>query len=313
MPQPQSKPQAAPDFIPDSGQPDFIPDTPAPKPDERNGLQRGYDEFESAKPEDAGLSRWSPEGIKMRLVQGAGDLVAPLVHPLQAAQSASAKPSFASMALGPGYDAAKGLVHAFREDPVRALPGAAAMLAVPEAGGEASDAISALRDANPFSTARAGRMFNEVMGAAGDQPVTLTRSLAPLERTQQLAARGSNPFRAADQLYSRINTVNPLTYREARDFASNMSLSPEERMGLKGSMQREVPKLSHAFNEDVGDAAEAAGKGPEYKQAMSEYASRSRNKEIAKKAGEKIGRYAIPAAVGAGTYGAYKAARGVFQ
>ncbi len=151
------------------------------------------------------------------------------------------------------------------------------------------------------SRARAGRTFESVMQSAKDQPVTLTRSMPFLERTQQLASRGAAPVRAADQLFQRVNTVNPLNYPEARDFASNLSgLSAAEKMAANPTMQRSVGQLSHAFNEDVGDAAAAAGRGEDYANAMKEYrrASQLRN------AGGKIAKWAIPAAVGGGATGA---------
>lgn len=155
--------------------------------------------------------------------------------------------------------------------------------------------------------AKAGQLFQHVMEKAGDQPVNLTRTMEPLERTQQLASAGGKPFGVADKLYQRINTVNPLTYREARDFASNMSLSPEERMGLKGSMQREVPRLSHAFNADVGDAAEAGGVRPQYDKAMRTYRIASRNRDIGAKALKWGGRAAAGAAGLGGAYELKKA------
>ncbi|HXF12277.1 MAG TPA: hypothetical protein VN517_03945 [Terriglobales bacterium] len=156
--------------------------------------------------------------------------------------------------------------------------------------------------------AKAGKLFNKVMDSAGDQPVTISpNTMAPLERTQQLAMAGGKPFGAADKLYQRIQTINPLTYREARDFSQNMSLSPEEKMGLKKSMRYEVPRLAKSFNEDVGNAAAAAGKGEEYGNAMNMYRRASRNASIGKGLLKYGGRAALGAAGAGGLYEVGKA------
>lgn len=172
----------------------------------------------------------------------------------------------------------------------------AASLPMTFAGGPTAEAgINAIP-----SRKAAGQMFESVMGDAANQPVTLTRALEPLERTQQLASRGAAPVRAADQLYQRINTTNPLTYREARDFASNLSgLSRTERMATNPTMTRSVGQLSHAFNADVGDAAAAAGRGEDYANAMKEYARAARWNQNLKTAA-KVGIPAAGAAIGLG-------------
>lgn len=140
----------------------------------------------------------------------------------------------------------------------------------------------------------AGKMFQSVMEDAGSQPVNLQRALEPLERTQQLAERGAAPVRAADQLFKRVNTVNPLTYREARDFASNLSgLSRAEQGEMNPVMQAQVRKLSQAFNGDIGDAASAVGRGEDYTNAMKEYAQAQKLRNI----GGKVLKYGSAAAV----------------
>jgi hypothetical protein len=156
--------------------------------------------------------------------------------------------------------------------------------------------------------AKAGRLFEDAMSKAGDQPVTISpETMKPLERTQQLSMAGGKPFGTADKLYQRIQTVNPLTYREARDFSQNMSLSPEEKMGLKKSMRYEVPKMAKSFNEDVARAADAAGKGAEHREAMSMYHRASRNAAIGKGLLKYGGRAALGAAGAGGLYEVGKA------
>lgn len=141
------------------------------------------------------------------------------------------------------------------------------------------------------SRARAAGNFETVMKAAENEPVAMTRSMPHLVRTQELAERGANPVRAASQLFQRTQNVpgtegslvNPLTYKEARDFATNLSnRSWMEKMGTSKPMAGELRQLSHTFNQDVGDAAESAGVGPQYRDAMKEYAQNARLRNLVK-------------------------------
>lgn len=175
--------------------------------------------------------------------------------------------------------------------------------------GAAEEAGSGLKSLIP-TRAKGGKILNSVMETARDQPVTLSpQTMAPLERTQQLAMAGGKPFGAADKLFQRIQSVNPLTYEEARDYASNMSLSPEEKMGLKKSMKYEVPRLSQSFGQDIGRAAEAAGVGPEYQRGMKVYRNGARLEDTAKGIAKYGGRAALGAAGAGGLYELNKALR----
>lgn len=139
-------------------------------------------------------------------------------------------------------------------------------------------------DALP-SKARAGRLFADVEAKAGGQPVTLTRSLPLLERAQQLSERGHGTITPLDNLYKRINTINPLDYTEARDRASAISnLASGDKMNATRALQAQAKKLSHAFNEDIGDTATGAGVGPQYTQAMRQFRNASRLGDVAGKA-----------------------------
>jgi len=153
--------------------------------------------------------------------------------------------------------------------------------------------------------AKASKVFESVMQDAGNQPVNLTRAMAPLERAQQLSARGGGTVAAADNLYKRINTVNPLDYREARDWASNLSrISGQDKMSASPALRAEVGKLSHAFNEDIGDTAASVGRGEDYAKAMRDY----RRASVFNDAAKTAAKWAIPAAAGGGalSYGLRK-------
>lgn len=145
--------------------------------------------------------------------------------------------------------------------------------------------------------AKAGKVFGSVMNDAADQPVNLTRSMKPLERAQQLSTRGHGTVSAADNLYKRLNTVNPLNYREARDWASGLSrLTANDTMNASPSLRSQVGELSHAFNEDIGDTAASVGRGEDYAKAMRDYRRASQLGNAAKTAAK----WAIPAAAGGG-------------
>lgn len=197
--------------------------------------------------------------------------------------------------------------------PVHALEGGLQTLTIPSMM-TAPEVNPAMEGSSRFlnmvpTRAKAGRIFDDVMKVAKDQPVRISpTTMQPLERTQQLAMAGGKPFGTADKLYQRLQGINPLTYGEARDFSSNMSLSPEEKMGLKRSMKYEVPRLSSAFNSDVQQAADEAGVGAQHAKAMKMY-RRGARLEAAGNGALKYGGRAALGAAGAG--GLYELGRAV--
>jgi hypothetical protein len=88
----------------------------------------------------------------------------------------------------------------------------------------------------------------------------------------QLTDAGGPVLNAPNKLLMRSQTVNPISYNEARDFYTNISnLSAQDKIALNGPMKSAVNKLAAAFKQDIGDTAEAAGKGKQYTQAMTQY------------------------------------------
>lgn len=150
--------------------------------------------------------------------------------------------------------------------------------------------------------AKAGALLDQVMQSAKDEPVNMTRSLPKLERIGQLTEAGGPVLRPADLLYKRVNTVNPLPYAEARDFYSNLSrLSAADRMALNGPMNKALAEFVPAFKEDIGEAAERAGKGPEYEKGMRDYARAAKLRNLIEQSGKTLkpaAKYGIPAAAG---------------
>jgi len=147
--------------------------------------------------------------------------------------------------------------------------------------------------------ARAGEKFQTVMSAAKDQPVSLTRASEPLMRAFDLSERGAQLPKVVRQLVRRTTEpdASPLTYSEARDFASNMSrMSSKDVQSLTPAMRSQVGKTSKALNADVGDTASSVGQGENYANAMREYARASN----LRKAMVGAAKYAVPVAVGGG-------------
>jgi len=192
----------------------------------------------------------------------------------------------------------QGLVHALKDVAQHPLENVAGAIGAAGAGGMIPEGANLV--AKIPTRAKAGALFDQVMARAGDEPVTLTKALAPMERAQQLSARGGGTISPIDNLYKRINTINPLDYKEARDWASNLSrLSANDKMNASPALMAEAKKLSHALNEDIGGAAARRGVGPQYEQAMDMYSRASRLREGLK----NTAKWGVPIAAGGGVVG----------
>lgn len=125
------------------------------------------------------------------------------------------------------------------------------------------------------TTAKAGQKFEQVMAAARTLPVDVQAPGQVALRIQELAERGGSMPMAVRKFLGRITAPNagPLTYEEARDFASNISrLSSQEYGRVTPAVAREVASLRATLNQAVAQTASRAGKGREYVEAMNEYA-----------------------------------------
>jgi hypothetical protein len=132
------------------------------------------------------------------------------------------------------------------------------------------------------SAARAGEKFQEVMGAAKNVVVDNAEVGDVALRIHQLADRGGSMPMAVRKLinYSTDPSKPAMTYEVSRDFASNISrLSKDDYGRMTKAVAREVAKLSATLNQANAKAAQAAGKGAEYKAAMREYARAMRIKD----------------------------------
>lgn len=293
MPQ---KPQSAPDFIP-AEEPDFIPaedSQPTPPADNRNALQHAFDDLTTVTPEQEKGHSWltnKAQEFGAGAIQGFGS---PFVHPVQTAQGlvhAFAHP----------VDTATSMGKSVWTNPAEAAGNLVGNLVLAGGAGEAAAGLPKAFEAIP-TRAKAGRLFEHVMSKAENEPVWMQNSGDELVRSRELMQRGGGRSTPVTALDKRVGNVNqpPLTYREARDYAQNLGrLSAGETQKLSPVMGRQVGKLSHAFNDDVGDAAGRAGVGPEYRQAMNTYrnAMRTRNALI------NTGKWVVGPAIGVGIAG----------
>jgi hypothetical protein len=287
--------------------------TDAEAPDTRNGLQKVFDESTAHMPyvpvHSAGDLLTDVGHAAGNFAGGLLEPLGPFVHPekaLESMQTEMSKPhpltagSVALSALGPAGELGANLVGRFAKgEGAEGLGNLATTLIAPEEGEAALSKIP--------TKAGAGKLFAEVESKAAGQPVTLTRALPILERAQQLSERGHGTITPLDNLYKRINTVNPLDYTEARDRASAISnLAAGDKMNATRTLQAQAKKLSHAFNEDIGDTATSAGVGPQYSKAMRDFRVASRLSDT----GEALKKAAIPtAAAAAGLGGIHRLAK----
>lgn len=157
------------------------------------------------------------------------------------------------------------------------------------------------------STARAAGKFSEVMGAAKGLPINEIPVAQQAMRIKEFASHGATMPKAVNDFLRYVSNPNQgqMTYETGRDFLVNLGrLSVSERMAMNPPMQREVAIMTGNLAKSVADAANAAGKGQVYAQAMKEYGQAKQLQSVydAFLAGAKKG--ALPAAIAGGAAGA---------
>lgn len=147
-----------------------------------------------------------------------------------------------------------------------------------------SDAIDAIP-----STARAGRILQEIRNQGAEVPVTMTKTQEPLGRFEELTQAGGRRSKPFTQLYKRTQMTEPVNFPEARDFYTNMNDATHQTTlmkwmgrGMKPQMRQAGLAAKHALNEDLTNAAEGMGRGEDYTNAMREYAKAKRLHRILK-------------------------------
>jgi hypothetical protein len=168
----------------------------------------------------------------------------------------------------------------------------------------------------------AGKILASVANDANNLPVTLSRSAPEIDRVREMVEAGSPSSKAITRILARTKNpslkqffqkgpVRPMTYREARDFYSNLtSLSAEDVSTLNAPMRRQIGQLVAALKQDIGDTAAQVGRAADYYSGLKEYAQASKLNRFVDNAKELL---AKPAArwleglgLGAGGYEAYR-------
>lgn len=156
------------------------------------------------------------------------------------------------------------------------------------------------------SAQRAGASLQDIKSTVGSMPInTAAPGNSALELYSQ-SQRGAVLPKAVRQLVNRLSDPNapPLTYAEAKDFQSNISrLSANERMNLNPNTARLVGQLNADLKSSLQQAADTAGKGAQFQQAMREYHNAMKLKGYSDAAIAHAWKWAL---AGAGLYGAKK-------
>lgn len=245
-------------------------------------------------------------GNAVGLAKGLGEGALSVINPMTYVHAAAWLASLPGQAMdamrdpGAAWQGVKDTVHALNtqttaEDVGRTV----GALATP---GLLKSGVSAVSDAMP-SAARAGQNFQSVMGAARDIPVNVSGDVADAAlRAKELSAVSTVPKPVANFIKVVDNAdIQPLTYERARDYASALSrLSSQDYQTMNPVMARQVAQLSASLNKSVVEAAETAGKGAEYKAAMTEYRRAMQIRDAVNGAVEGV-KKAVPAATTAGT------------
>lgn len=138
------------------------------------------------------------------------------------------------------------------------------------------------------STARAGRKLEEVLSAAKNVPINAEEPLKASLRGKEMYQHGSPSLpRILRAFNARMADpeAGPMTYKEARDFYTNGRMAMTEYLRNNPTMWRQVTIFKNALGEAVQEAATLAGKGPEYKSAISEYRRAKALQKLAAAAG----------------------------
>jgi hypothetical protein len=137
------------------------------------------------------------------------------------------------------------------------------------------------------STARAGRAFESVMGAAKDIPLDVSEPGKVALRIADMAQRGGGTNWGPPPVRQFIQYITDpkkpdMTYEVARDFASNISrLSSKDLASVPPAMMREIGELRMTLNKAIGEAAQQVGKLGDYEAAMKEYAQAAKVRDAA--------------------------------
>jgi hypothetical protein len=238
---------------------------------------RGVSQILSGK--DEGATGRSPTDVRLggasHVLRGAGKSIAPIALPLALGAAPAATLTGLASGAASGYLGERGARALGAPEGVSSAIGDVAGVG----GGLAGTKIPGLMP----NAARAGANFQKVMGAAGDQPVATGPAGDIALRAHEISSHGATLPKIFRDFLRETTTPGkpPLTYEPARDFASNAGrLSAQESLNANPVMKRQVALFSKALDEANAAAAENAGQGPLYKNAMREYRNAKRIEDV---------------------------------
>lgn len=147
-----------------------------------------------------------------------------------------------------------------------------------EAGTEAATkVVQGIKDLPPsVRIGKAAANFNDLTNSIGAHTVAVTDKIAGvLEDLKDAVDTGSNQPSVINKFVTRIADTDqaPLTYKEARQFYSNVSdLSASDRMAANGKMQRLLIQFKQALGDAISTTADSANRLDQYQSAMKGYA-----------------------------------------
>jgi len=162
------------------------------------------------------------------------------------------------------------------------------------------------------SMERSGKVLGDVQTAMQGRTVPLTqRTLNPLEQAQKLSEAGHGSMSSLDKLYGRSNQVAPMDFEEARMRSSALSrLTGQDRLTGTDWLKAQAKQTGRGLRADTSDATAQVGMQPQFDSAMREYSRAARLQDAGQAVKAAVGKYAIPAAIGAGAVGTgYKVLR----
>lgn len=162
------------------------------------------------------------------------------------------------------------------------------------------------------SMERSGKILGDVQTAMQGRSVPLTpRTLMPLEQAQKLSEAGHGTVTSLDKLYGRSNQITPMDFEEARMRSSALGrLTGQDRLTGSDWLKAQAKQTGRGLRADTSDATAQVGMQPQFDSAMKEYERAARLNDAGQAIKGAIGKYAIPAMIGAGAAGTgYKIAR----
>lgn len=238
--------------------------------------------------------------------RGAGEvLLGPIMHPLDTLRGLSG--SLQSQPINPSnvedMTLGRGVFQDVKQNGLQSIPHIAGQAAgaligskLPEMGAGAVEGASGLSDLIP-SKARAGKAFEELNQKLANQPVNLNETLKPLQRATEIGARGGTLPKSISDLLTRSQAIEPMTFPEARDYQGSLSdLSSSDKMALSGRMSGGLKQINKGLFTDIQNAANTAGLGEDYANAMKQYRQAAQLRNAGRVAGKVAGGAALGAA-----------------